>query len=323
MGSCQFVEEKFSTHAVVKGATAFAEKENACFKDTGIYLPPDHSFSNDTVNVVLWLHGFYVHDARDLMHPENSDMDMKVRESVLASKKDVVFVAPWLGHKSSSTSGELGLGPLGQGDGGQAYLEAVLDGLARFQRTLSGGASASLQLGALAIAGHSAGGAQMREATKHLGKFKENLKECWGFDCFYDGLYPSWIRETPTPEKYFYVANGSGGGGLYAFNLMKDVYGTPRKPISSQRQIPNLYLAPAVDGIATARDDIAFQSIPDILDWSPAGPNVYNDVRKKTDPFLDDASHMRYWSELRGKLVGHFRVVKDLLGPRIRQSKWL
>jgi hypothetical protein len=323
MGSCTFVEEKFSSHAVVKGTTAFAEKENAFMKDTGIYLPPDHSFSSDSINAVLWLHGFYVHNARDLMHPEASDMEMKLRQSVLASKKDVVLIAPWLGHKSSSTSGHLGLDALGEGDGVQTYLEAVLDGIARFRKTISPGAPSALSLKHLVIAGHSAGGAQMRAASKHLGRFKENLKECWGFDCFYDGLYPSWIKEFPTPEKYFYFANGSGGGGSYAFTMMKDVYGSPRKPIESNRRTPNLYLAPAADGIATARDDIAFQSIPDILDWSPAGPNVYNDLRKKTDPFLDDQNHTRYWGHIQHKLTGHFQVVKDLLAPRIKQSKWL
>lgn len=323
MGTCQFIEEKFSSHAVVKGTTAFAEKENACIKDTCLYLPPNHSFTSDTVNVVLWLHGFYVRNARDLIHPDNSDMDMKLRQSVLGTQKDVVFLAPWLGEKNSSDSGHLALDALGQGDGCQAYLEQALDGMVRFRKTLSPGATSSLGIQNVVICGHSAGGALMREAAKHLGKFKENLRECWGFDCFYDGLYPSWIRENPNPEKYFYFANGSGGGGSYAFGLMKEVYGSPKKPIENHRRIPDLYLAPAVDGIATARDDIAFQSIPDILDWSPAGPNVYNDVRKKTDPYLDDPSHARYWGQIRGKLTGHFQVVRDLLGPRIRQSKWL
>jgi hypothetical protein len=188
MSKCKFDEEKFSSSAIVKGTTAFAEKENACILDTGIFLPPNHSFSSSTVNVVLWFHGFYVQNARDLIHPDSSSMDMKLRESIRSSEKDVILIAPWLGLKSSSSSGKLGLDSLGQGDGIQSYLEEVLDGIARFQKTLSSAATSSLNVGNLIIAGHSAGGAQMREASKHLGKYKDKLKECWGFDCFYDDL---------------------------------------------------------------------------------------------------------------------------------------
>jgi hypothetical protein len=323
MGQYVFVEEQFSNSAVVKGTTAFAEKGNAPLRDTGIYLPPNHSFGSGTVNVVLWLHGYYVQNARDLMHPDSDQMDMKLRESVLRSQKGAILVAPWLGLKSSQESGSLNLASLNQGDGCQIYLEQVLDGIVRFQKTLSSQAASSLQLGNLVIAGHSAGGALMRTAAQHLGKFKENLKECWGFDCFYDELYASWARENPQPDKVFYVGNGSGGGGLHAFKLMKEVYGTPKQPVQSGKRLPNTYLAPAVDKVYTANDDVAFQSLADVTDWNPAGPNVYTDVRKATDPLLDGNDHSRYWKQLFPKLTGHFQVVRDLLGPRLKQSRWL
>ena len=49
MARCEFVEEKFSSSAVVKGWTAFAEKADAPGKDTGVYLPPNHPFDKGTV----------------------------------------------------------------------------------------------------------------------------------------------------------------------------------------------------------------------------------------------------------------------------------
>jgi hypothetical protein len=221
------------------------------------------------------------------------------------------------------SSGSMGLGPLGEGKGVQDYLEAVLDGLVELQKTLTKQTTtSSLALGSLIIAGHSAGGAQMREASKHLGAFKDNLKECWGFDCFYDDLYSAcaWLRDNPKPDKYFYVGNGSGNYGYYAFKWMKEIYGTPKKPMPDGRGAPNTYVAPAVDRIFTAKDNVAFQSIPDIKDWSPSGPNVYQQIRKETDPFLDDNDQTRYWPKLLPKLTGHFQTVRDLLGPRITQS---
>jgi hypothetical protein len=318
MSKCEFVEEQSSNSAAVKGVTAFALGDKAPIKNTGVYLPPSHDFERDEVDVVLWFHGFYVHNAKDLMHPADSSMDMQLRQSVLKSGKQVIFVAPYLGP-----TGALDLGKLNAGDGCQTYLEQVLEGLARFGQSRSKGAPESLDLGTLILAGHSAGGAQMRAASRHLGGFKDNLEECWGFDCFYDTLYPDWTRELPNPDKVFYFANGSGGHGSHAFKMMKGVYGTPKNPLGSGGGLPNTYVAPAVDRIYTAQDDVAFESLEDVQDRSAAGPNRYVDVRKATDPLLDDTYQGRWWGKIYGSLTGHFQCVRDLLGPRIMQSAWL
>jgi hypothetical protein len=318
VGACTFVEE-LPSGPMVPGYTAFAEKDNAWGRDTAIYLPLSHSFRKDVVDVVLWFHGFYVSDVRDLIHPVDSGKDMKLRESVRAEKKDVIFVAPYLG-----LSEKMSLGPLGEGNGCEDYLDKVLDGIRRFRKSAGKNAADSLDLGHLIIAGHSAGGAMMKAAAAHLGGYKSFLKEVWGFDCFYDGDYETWSRANPGPEKVFYIGNGSGGGGSYAFDLMKAVYGTPRSPIKESERIPRLKVAPAVDKIYTGNDTIAFQAVvEDPDDWNPAGRNVYTDVRTATDRYLGDADHTRYWSNLRPRLSDHFQVVRDLVGPRIRQSRWL
>jgi len=318
VSECTFVEEQ-TQGPVVPGYTAFAKQDDGCAKDTAIFLPLSHPFDKRSVDVVLWFHGFYVPDVRDLIHPADSAKDMKLRESLRAEKKDAVLVAPWLG-----LSGNMSLGALGEGDGCGTYLDQVLGGIARFQKSRDANAADSLALGSLVLAGHSAGGAMMKTASRHLGGYKKNVKECWGFDCFYDAEYESWARENPAPDKVFYVGNGSGGGGSHAFKLMKAVYGTPKKPIKDTQRIPRLNLAPAVDKVFTARDTIAFQPVvEDPDDWNPAGRNVYTDARAATDRYLDDADHTTYWSKLRPKLSDHFQVVRDLFGPRIRQSRWL
>ena len=53
------------------------------------------------------------------------------------------------------------------------------------------------------------------------------------------------------------------------------------------------------------------------------GPAFYTQVRTATDRYLGDADQSTYWSKLLPKLRDHFQVVRDLFGPRIRQSKWL
>lgn len=318
MGACTFKEEVLG----VKGTTAYAEKQNACGIDTAIYLPPKHSFNKDTVNVVLWMHGFYVQSAKDLLHPSDASADMNLRQSLIASGKDVILIAPWLGYRWAAGAGTYSLGTLGSGTGCETYLNEVLKGIVELQKSLSSTATSTLKIGKLIVAGHSGGGSMMRDVMDHLGGYKDRLKECWGFDCFYDTQWPDWARQNPSQEKYFYFGNGSGDGGLHAFNMMREVYGTPKKPRPAHGPIANLYVAPAVDKVFTARDDTAFQSIADIKDWGPPGPNAYNDVREKTDPYLDQ-SVSKYWNAILPSLTEHFQVVRNLLRPRIEQSQWL
>jgi hypothetical protein len=336
MSKCTFTED---TSAGVTGTTAYAEGKDACFKDTGVYFSPAHSFANAKVNVILWMHGYYVHSARDLFRPKKASHDMKLRESVLDAQKDLVLVAPWLGLKESSDTGRLALDELGKGDGCQTYLNEVLDGLGHLQKALANKqgkpAAAKLELGNLIVAGHSAGGGRMRDAVRHLGGIgsgqapdKGTLRECWGFDCQYDSekTWGAWAREFPSVKKYSYIGNGSFGWDSFGF--MKHVHGTPTKPVAATARIPNMFLAPAISGHLTAIDRIAFQTVEDIQkkapkDWQVAGLNWYETVRKKTDVYLDEAKYNKYWGEIWAKLKEHFHVVIDLFGPRIKQSAFL
>jgi hypothetical protein len=322
MAQYEFKAEFSNNRPIVKGFTGFAEKDDAPIKNTAVYLRPNHAFHNGKINVVLWFHGFYVEDVRDLVQPVNAGMEMNLRDSVRNSNKDAVLIAPWLGLKTSSATGSLALGSLGEGTGCQAYLDQVIDGLLRFRQSMSKEASSVLEIGNLIIAGHSAGGALMKDASKHLGTYKDKVKEYWGFDCFYDDGYSAWLRDNPKPDKVFYFGNGSGAHGYYAFKLMKEVYGTLKQPVPPSRQIPNMYLAPAVDKVFTADDNYAFEPIEDPNDWGTRR-NPYTDVRRATDPSLKNQDQGEYWSKILPKLTEHFQVVRDLLGPRIQQSKWL
>jgi hypothetical protein len=314
MSAYAFVDESSNTSALVPW-TGFAEKTGG-YPPTAVYLPKGKNDGASVVDVVVWFHGHLVSSARDLVRPAVASYDMNLRESVRDSKKDVIFVAPWVGL----THG-MDLGLLGKDKGCQVYLDMVLAGLAPFQKSHSTSATDSLSLGNLIFACHSAGGVMMKTAVEHLGPYYEKLKECWGFDCFYDTGYPAWSRKHPKPAKYWYVGDGSGQGGSHCFKFMKEQYGTPKKP--EKRGIENTYLAYAVDKVLTTMDSVAFQPvIENPNDWG-ARRDVYTQVRRDTDRYLADADHSIYWSKLRPKLLNHFQVVRDLFGPRLKQSQSL
>jgi hypothetical protein len=65
-------------------------------KPTGVYLAPKHVSTKNAVDLVLWLHGWYVKDHKQLFHSDEAHL----RDQVLNSGKDAVLIAPFLGQKS-------------------------------------------------------------------------------------------------------------------------------------------------------------------------------------------------------------------------------
>jgi hypothetical protein len=188
-------------------------------KDTGIYIPPGVE-TKGKVNVLLWLHGYYVRNIDQFLHKDDS----QVREQILASRKNVILIAPFLGHGEIGASGPFYAGIAEfKGAFGENYINNVLHALApnpakytTSNLTLAGLAQTAdtsplLKLGKLVIACHSGGGAAMRALVGALGKYTANLAECWGFDCLYGEkgiddatLWSNW-------------AMGSNGRPLYVF----------------------------------------------------------------------------------------------------------
>jgi hypothetical protein len=158
--------------------------------------------------VVIWLHGFFVNDHRFLFHSDSAHP----RQQVLNCSRDVVLVAPFLGHAYSDAAGNIlgdyNVNDLGNAKWGEKYLDQVLDGLARFQDPAS---PPSLSIRNLFVACHSGGGQAMRKLVGTLGKYQPMLKECWGFDCLYQ-------RSDPDDATFWYDrTSGKDGCPLYVF----------------------------------------------------------------------------------------------------------
>ena len=77
--------------AVAPGLTLFSTGRT-CMKPTGVYLPPRHFDAQTALNIVIWLHGYYVKDIKYLLQSDET----RVRQQIIDSNKDVVLIAPFL-----------------------------------------------------------------------------------------------------------------------------------------------------------------------------------------------------------------------------------
>src|SRR5215471_9883969 len=186
-------------------------------KPTGVYLPPAMDIDGGPVDVLLWLHGWYVPDIESFFRSDRS----AVREQVLASGKRVILVAPYLGKGYDGKGSTYSVRAL-KGRWGEQYLDEVLGALVMIEdpglykaqlkwddlSLLYGYQPPTipkLPLGKLMIACHSGGGEGMRNLVDALGRYKGHLAACWGFDCLYG------INASPDDATFWYnwVTGGS------------------------------------------------------------------------------------------------------------------
>jgi hypothetical protein len=168
------------------GRTYYSDSKSALGpwrKPTGVYLPPGTDTGVGFIDMLLYLHGHEVASIEQLFNGDG----VAIRHQVLASGKNVVLVAPWLGLGGSGTTyvtSDI------TNNFGELYIDEVLNALvppalSRPDLYTGGRFIPRLQLRHLVIACHSAGGAGMRNLVEALGRYKPNLKACWGFDCLY------------------------------------------------------------------------------------------------------------------------------------------
>lgn len=72
-------------------------------RQTAVYLPRRTLLGETSLDVLVWLHGYYVDRMEDILKEHASgtadaNLDPRLKQQVLASGKDLVVVAPFLGH---------------------------------------------------------------------------------------------------------------------------------------------------------------------------------------------------------------------------------
>jgi hypothetical protein len=183
---------------------------SSCLKQTSVYRPPNFAKTN-MLNVVVWLHGFYVNGERFLFQLD----DVMVRQRVLSSGRDVVLIAPYLGHgyfdENDKVAGDFDTSDLGTPKWGENYLKEVLKGIAN---DIDPKSPPDLDIKNLILACHSGGGSGMRGMVDTLGKFLPVLRECWGFDCLYGTGNP---KKGIIDDANFWFNHSSSARPLFIF----------------------------------------------------------------------------------------------------------
>lgn len=178
-------------------------------KPTGVYLPPGTDTDTGFVDMLIYLHGHLVPSLDQLFNLDG----VAVRRQVLASGKNLVLAAPWLGLGGSGTTYKTSDIT---GAWGDSFINNVLNALvppAIPKPDLYNTALVPrLHLRNLVIACHSGGGQGMRNLVGALGRYKRNLKACWGFDCLYGinnedaNFWYDWSKGSGCP---LYISYGS------------------------------------------------------------------------------------------------------------------
>lgn len=239
------------------GAPLLSQKESAAFGTTrylelplgvegdarpltGIFIPDGYRFATE-VDVILYLHGHkaghYPQGSKmaiDRYWSERTTPRAALREAVHKSGKNVILVAPTLGPKSQANT-------LASAGGLDDYLMRVIKALAG-QAGWQGQAAPRLRH--LVLAAHSGGGIWMLSMANGRERvIRENLRECWGFDCFYHPKiepagWAAWARKYPDKTLFAYDATDA----LYHGKRIG-----PRTVANELRakRIPNLLASPA------------------------------------------------------------------------------
>lgn len=175
---------------------------------TGIFTPSGYRHGAE-VDLILYLHGHKAGHypdgaamAIDRYWDERTRPRAALREAVHESRKNVILVAPTLGPKSQAHT-------LAQPGGLDAYLTRVLQALAA-QPGWQGKSAPRLRH--LVLAAHSGGGIWMLSIANGKDRaVTANVRECWGFDCFYHpdievAGWPAWARRFPDKRLVAYDA---------------------------------------------------------------------------------------------------------------------
>jgi hypothetical protein len=157
---------------------------------TGIFIPENY-VPRPQVDIILYLHGFRRPEVcgRDPVSIDrywrsissNRSFYFPLREETNSSEKNVILVAPTLGPKSEW--GQLAVPKKFEG-----YLNNVLAALRKYGPYQNGEPPPTCKN--IILACHSGGGKPMRRVALGKHPYANQIRECWGFDCLYEGDDP-------------------------------------------------------------------------------------------------------------------------------------
>jgi Putative peptidoglycan binding domain/Penicillin-insensitive murein endopeptidase len=195
---------------------------------TGIFIPENYR-PQQHVDLILYLPGHK--NSRDLTIDRYWHiLPLRAfREKLNDSRKNVILVTPTLGLHSQA-------GWLAQSGGLDRYLGLVMAALSHYgpyQGQPPG-------VGNIILAAHSGGGSAMRQIILSNQRYSPNIRECWGFDCFYSDADPvvwaRWARSRPDARLYIYY------------------FGTARRSLALKSQ--------GIQNVSVTRADVEHDPVP-------------------------------------------------------------
>lgn len=218
-------------------------KSNYPLDFTGVYIPAAFDAAKP-VDVVLYLHGmthaFPGSNAKMNIYwnAHNAQYDLRLREEVEASGRNVVFVAPSLGKSPNASSNLLS----SISDGLDRYLNTVKQALhERVVQPRFPGRTVDFR--AVILCAHSAGGQQMRMiATAKNPIYGPRIAECWGFDSLYGGMrkWLGFAEKNKDKKLYIYYLTSTQKNALY----MKSKSSRLSNIVISRSTARNHYMVP-------------------------------------------------------------------------------
>jgi hypothetical protein len=328
---CKLAEEK---QQVWPGRTFTTTSVSGGMLPAAVYMPPIHNGSATMLNVLLFLHGWYVPSKVAIINSDNC----RPCEQIINSGKDVILVAPWLGYKSGpgKDNGVLQTDNFANTMYGQLFLKAILDAL-----PAAAGGPASLDIKNLILACHSGGGVAMRNVVATLGGFKAKLRECVGLDCLYtrgkDGDANFWFdraKESGASPAFFFFGPSTIPESIKLYLMAKgraDALGNERNPAGPAQD--NLLVRPGhissfmYGGAATNVSNYIDNVVDDLIAQTSTAPGTTTTA--KDGEFVEHAVEnfkARYIfpvdeKDARGRILSggiHYFIARAFLLERLR-----
>jgi hypothetical protein len=326
------------------GTTLFS-RDKTCSPPVGVYYPPKHDDSNKMLNVVIWLHGYYVSNIQSLFHNDEA----QVREQIRDSSKDVVLIAPFLGDRHCKEKGcpvdpekhrvlfegAFGAGNLGKGTGLGDLLDDVLKALANQINSASPPTSdnkdsappPTLGIKNLVIACHSGGGGVMRDVVDSLGStYQPKLKECWGFDCLNDGgdaIF--WANRMLDPKKTPFPLHISFGPSTTSQSVWLDLISQGKATIDGDEAPDPGHPIPSIEVTLagqTVKDNSVYDPPPNS---KTKGKPAKKSTKKRPAEFVGEAANNllnNYIFPHNAKTSLHYWIAQNYFAQRLKDASF-
>jgi hypothetical protein len=183
---------------------------------SALYVPPAVK-SLDKVNVILFFHGdkVRINPSHFTIREYLALREMPLRQGLNTSGRPFILIAPTLGADADTEFGNLGKRI-------DDYLDLMMTHLYQLGPPEYAPPSPP-KIGDLIITGHSGGFGPIRSILSNITRYKQNIKEIWGFDIMYGNTADS-LASAKVPVYAYY----------------NDTSGKSRE--LSRRRLPNVFV---------------------------------------------------------------------------------